>query len=45
MDITNYKKVTMSALQYFKYEELMQIFTPKIYAKEFLVLNNEGIRN
>lgn len=35
----------MSATQYFLYEDHIQIFVPKIYAKEYLVLNNEGIRN
>lgn len=30
----------MSATQYFMYEDLIQIFVPKIYAKEYLVLNN-----
>lgn len=45
MDITNYKKIIMSATQYFHYEDYIQIFVPKIYAKEYLVLNNEGLRN
>lgn len=35
----------MNATQYFMYEDLIQIFVPKIYAKEYLVLNNEGLRN
>ena len=45
MDITNYKKIIMSATQYFHFEDYIQIFVPKIYAKEYLVLNNEGLRN
>jgi hypothetical protein len=45
MDITNYKTIIMSATQYFLYEDNIQIFVPKIYAREYLVLNNEGVRN
>jgi hypothetical protein len=33
MDITNSRKITMTAAQYFKYEDLMQFFTPKIYGR------------
>lgn len=45
MDVTNFKKIIMNATQYFLYEDHIQIFVPKIYAKEYLALNNEGIRN
>lgn len=45
MDVTNFKKIIMNATQYFLYEDYIQIFVPKIYAREYLVLNNEGIRN
>ncbi len=30
----------MSATQYFLYEDSIQIFVPKIFAKEYLALNN-----
>lgn len=33
IDITNYKKIIMNATQYFHYEDIIQIFTPKIYGK------------
>lgn len=42
LDLNTFKKIQISANQYFIYESQIQIFSIKIYGKKFNVLDNEA---